>query len=143
MYDDKGTWAQIFEALAIQLLMTTDKEELIDVSLNLAKMSRAGSYFKYANPVRMADMSIDAIQGLLDKRFTYSLEDTSQSEILVHKMENWYRNLELERGQVSTYNAQGLSLEIANHSITIMPDTDTDLKTIFSKSINFKAKFIQ
>lgn len=136
LYDDKGTWMQIFEALAIQLLLTTDNEELIDVSLNLAKMSRAGSYFKYASQARMADMAIDAIQGLLDNRFIYSLGDTSKSEILVHKMENWYRNLELEREQVSTYNAQGLSLEISNNRLTIMPDTDTELKTIFSMKEN-------
>ena len=137
MYDDRNTWAQIFEAIAIQLLMAADNEELIDVSLNLAKMCRAGSYFKYASPVRMADMSVDAIQGLLDKRFIYNLEDTASPEILYHKMESWYRNLELSSDQISTYNAGGLSLEISNNQITIRPDTENpDLKTIFSTKEN-------
>ena len=136
-YDDKGTWAQIFEALAIQLLMTDEKEDLIDVSLNHAKMSRAGSYFKYASQARMADMSLDAIQSFLDKRFVYGLEDTASPEILYHKMESWYRNLELSPEQISTYNAQGLSLEIADNRITIKPDTDNpDLKAIFSTKEN-------
>ncbi len=137
LYDDVNTWACIFEALAIQLLMVDAHEELIDVNLNLAKMCRAGSFFRYASQVRMADMGLDAIQGLLKNRFVYSLEETGRPEILYHKMENWYRNQEINRGQVSTYNAKGLSLEISGNSITVYPGAgNVQQKAVLSSKDN-------
>ena len=135
--DDRDTWSQIFEALAIQLLMADEQEELVDVNLNLARMSRAGSYFRYANPTRMADMALDALQGLIQKRFVYSLEDTAHPEVLYHKMVNWYRSLEISREQVSTYNAHGLLLEISDNRITLRPDSDNpQVKSVLSSKDN-------
>lgn len=140
LYEDRNTWTRIFQALAIQLLMADENEELIDVNLNLAKMSRAGSFFKYASKKRMADMTIDAIQGLLKKRFIYSLEDTANPEILYHKMEDWYRNLDIDRNQISTYTSKGLTLEISDKGIIVRPeDESTQQKAIFSSKENVPA----
>lgn len=137
LYDDRLTWARIFEALAIQLLMADDNEELIDVNLNIAKMSRAGSFFKYASQTRMADMALDAVQGLLKNKFIYSLDDTRNPEILYHKMEDWYRNQDINREQVALYNAKGLSLEISNNIITLRPEYEIVYqKAIFSSKEN-------
>ena len=62
--DNNDLFYKGFQALAIQLLLANEDEDLIDVPLSRSMMCRYASHMKFANKKRMADMSLNSLLGL-------------------------------------------------------------------------------
>ena len=127
--DNQDLYYLGFQALAIQLLLAHNEEDLIDVPLNRSMMYRYASHFAYANRRRMADMSLNALQGLYSKKAAYSLNDTESLEKLYFCVDNWGRSQEIDRNRKAIYRSKDLVLRVESDKITIAPDVDLDLRS--------------
>lgn len=127
--DNQELYYRGFQALAMQLLLANEEEDLIDVPLNRSMMYRYASHLQFANRRRMADMSLNALQGLYRKRAGYGLQDTSTPDKLYYFLDNWGRSQEIDRSRKAVYRSKDLVLRIEDGKITIFPDVEQTLKS--------------
>lgn len=127
--DNNDLYYKGFQALAIQLLLANDDEDLIDVALNRSMMCRYASHLQFANKKRMADMSLNSLLDLFRSGFRYGLGDTSTPDKLYYHMDNWGRNQELDRRKRAVYRSKDLVLSIEDGRISLAPDVKADLKS--------------
>jgi hypothetical protein len=118
-----------FQALAIQLLLANEDEDLIDVPLSRSMMCRYASHMKFANKKRMADMSLKSLLSLFKSRLKYGLSDTGTPDKFYYYMDNWGRNQDVDRSKCAVYRSKELVLSIQDGRITIAPDLKVDLKS--------------
>lgn len=127
--DNNELFYKGFQALAIQLLLSKDNEELIDVALNRSMMCRYASHLKFANKKRMADMSLNSLLDLFKGRLRYGLADTATPDQFYYHMDNWGRNQDVHRGRRAVYRSKDLLLSIEDGKIILAPDVKVDLKS--------------
>jgi hypothetical protein len=118
-----------FKALAIQLLLANDNEELIDAPLNRSMMCRYASHMQRVNKKRMADMSLNSLLDLFKCRFKYGLADTAMPEKLYYQMDNWGRNQDIDRRKKAVYRSKDLVLSIEDGKISLAPEVKSELKS--------------
>jgi hypothetical protein len=133
--DNQELYYRGFQALAMQLLLADEDEDLIDVQLNRSMMYRYASHLQFANKRRMADMSLNALQGLYRKRAGYGLQDTATPDKLYYFLDNWGRSQEVDRTRKAVYRSKDLVLRIEDGKITISPDVDQTLKSALYEDI--------
>ena len=133
--DNRELFYRGFQALAIQLLLANEDEDLIDVSLNRSMMCRYASHLKFANKKRMGDMSLNSLLSLFKNRLRYSLLDTATPDKFYYYIENWGRNQEIDRNKRAVYRSKDLVLSIEDDKITLAPDVATDLKSVFNNDV--------
>jgi hypothetical protein len=127
--DNADLFYKGFKALAIQLLLADEDEDLIDVPLNRSMMCRYASHMQFANKKRMADMSLNSLLGLFRTRFRYGLGDTATPDMLYYQMDNWGRDQDLDRRKRAVYRSKDLVLSIEDGRITLAPDIKGDLRS--------------
>ena len=127
--DNNELFYKGFQALAIQLLLANEDEDLIDVPLSRSMMCRYASHLKFANKKRMADMSLNSLLGLFKTRLKYGLSDTATPDRFYYHMDNWGRNQDVDRSKRAVYRSKDLVLSIEDGKISIAPDVKTDLKS--------------
>ena len=127
--DNQDLYAAGLQALAIQLLLARDQEDLIDVPLNRSMMYRYASHYPLANKRRMANMSLNALQGLYRNRAAYTLRDTEHQDKLYYYLDNWGRTQEVDRSRKAIYRSKNLVLRVEDGKIAIAPDVDKELKS--------------
>lgn len=127
--DNNDLFYKGFQALAIQLLLANDDEDLIDVPLCRSMMCRYASHMKFANKKRMADMSLNSLLGLYKTKLRYGLGDTVTPDKFYYHMDNWGRNQDLDRRKKAVYRSKDLVLSIEDGKITLAPDVKVDLKS--------------
>ena len=125
-----------FQALAIQLLLADEDEELIDIPLNRSMMYRYASHLQFANKRRMADMSLNSLQGLYRRRVGYGLADTATPDRLYYLLDNWGRSQEVDRTRKAIYRSKDMVLCIEDGRISIAPDVDQTLKSALYDDVN-------
>lgn len=126
--DNSELFYKGFQALALQLLLANDEEDLIDVSLNRSMMCRYASHLQFANKKRMADMSLNSLLDLFKSDLKYGLADTGTPDKLYYRMDNWGRNQDVDRRKRAVYRSKDLLLAIEDGKICLSPDVKSDLK---------------
>ena len=120
--DKKEKYYSGFQALAIQLLLANNDEDLIDVELNKSMLYRYASHLQFANTRRMADASLNALLALFKKKMNYGLTDIGTPDKLYYHLDNWSRNQEIDRTKKAVYRSKHLSLVISDGSMCLMPE---------------------
>ena len=124
--DKKEKYYSGFQALAIQLLLANNDEDLIDVELNKSMLYRYASHLQFANTRRMADASLNALLALFKKKMNYGLTDIGTPDKLYYHLDNWSRNQEIDRTKKAVYRSKHLSLVISDGSMCLMPEGTTE-----------------
>lgn len=133
--DNNDLFYKGFQALAIQLLLANEDEDLIDVPLSWSMMCRYASHMKFANKKRMADMSLNSLLGLYKTRLRYGLGDTATPDKFYYHMDNWGRNQDIDRRKKAVYRSKDLVLSIEDGKITLAPDVKMDLKSALYEDV--------
>ena len=127
--DNSDLFYKGFQALAIQLLLANEDEDLIDVPLNRSMMCRYASHLRYANKKRMADMSLNSLLGLFKKRLKYGFAETATPDRFYYHMDNWSRDQEVDHSLRAVYRSKNLVLSVDANRISIAPDIKADLRS--------------
>ena len=127
--DNNDLFYKGFQALAIQLLLANDEEDLIDIALNRSMMCRYASHLQFANKKRMADMSLNSLLDLFKSKLRYGLADTATPDRFYYHIDNWGRNQDVDRRKRAVYRSKDLVLAIEDGKITLAPDVKVDLKS--------------
>ncbi len=127
--DNNDLFYKGFQAIAIQLLLANDEEDLIDIALNRSMMCRYASHLQFANKKRMADMSLNSLLDLFKSKLRYGLADTATPDRFYYHIDNWGRNQDVDRRKRAVYRSKDLVLAIEDGKITLAPDVKVDLKS--------------
>lgn len=111
----------VFQALTIQLLLATPKDdELLDITLNKAKLYRYASMMKVMNPMQMLERAYSTIIGDSQQSVNYSIESTQNPDALANIIANEPDNEEEEGSDaMSVFKTDGMDMKLTPSNISI------------------------
>lgn len=111
----------VFQALTIQLLLATPKDdELLDITLNKAKLYRYASMMKVMNPMLMLENAYSTIIGTSQQTINYSIGSTQNPDALANIIANEPDN-EVEEGSdaMSVFKTENMEMKLSPSTISI------------------------